>query len=425
MLNLETSSVHTANPLADSTDSANPLIESNDPFGASRLPLYNNATFEYASSDMLAKVSKNMAFGYVYTRSSNPTVHAYEDRIRGMSGAMGVIATTSGMSAIVLAALSLLKSGDRLVSTGRVFGHTLGFFAQTLAGFGIEAVLIDIEDENALKSALSDSRVKMLFFETLNNPWLQIVDLRKVCSLAHEHGVPVVADCTLTPFAFFNAKKFGIDVEIISSTKIISGGGGGLGGLVLDYGTFDWSKHSNLKDIFKKSGKWAFLYKARKEILVYLGLIAAPYNAHMHISGLETLTLRANKACQNALAIAEFLESHSIPTNYVALRSSPYFALCQEQFNGQGGCILTFKLGSKKRAYAFMDALRIIKIATNIYDTKTLIISPSDVIYPDTPIAEQEALGITSDMLRLSVGIENVEDLIADIKVALQKADSV
>ena len=208
MLNLETSSVHTANPLADSTDSANPLIESNDPFGASRLPLYNNATFEYASSDMLAKVSKNMAFGYVYTRSSNPTVHAYEDRIRGMSGAMGVIATTSGMSAIVLAALSLLKSGDRLVSTGRVFGHTLGFFAQTLAGFGIEAVLIDIEDENALKSALSDSRVKMLFFETLNNPWLQIVDLRKVCSLAHEHGVPVVADCTLTPFSFFNAKKF-------------------------------------------------------------------------------------------------------------------------------------------------------------------------------------------------------------------------
>lgn len=422
MIELETSLVHTLNPLA--TSNASPLMKNKDLFGASRTPLYNNATFEFEHSDTLANVSKDMGFGFIYSRSGNPTVQSFEERIRGISKAMGVVATTSGMAAITLATLSLCKSGDCFITTDRIFGHTLGFFKQTLKNLGIEAVFVDLQDLKALRAALQNSHAKMLFFETLNNPWLQTYDIKALCNLAHEYNVPVVADSTLTPFGIFDAKKHGVDIEVISSTKIISGGGGGLAGLVLDYGNFNWESFDNLKAEFQKSGKWAFVYKARKEIMLYLGLIANPANAHAHLLGLETLSLRAEKACSNALKLAEFLESQNISTSYPALRSSPYFQLCNEQFNGRGGCILTFSLANKQKAHSFMDALQIIKIATNIYDAKTLIISPSDVLYPQTPLDIQEKLGIRENMLRLSVGIENVNDLIDDIKVALKIADT-
>ncbi len=416
-LGLNTRCVH--NTITNQENKQQKIAPNNDKHGATRLPLYSNATFEFPNSESIAKVSKGIMYGHVYSRSSNPNIEEFENRIKGISKAMGVIATSSGMGAIALTIFSLLKSGDCFLSTSKVFGHTLGFFEKSLKNLNIEAQFVDFTDLRAVEKALNNSKIKMIFVEPLNNPWLEIADIKAISSLAVHAGIPLVVDSTMTPFPLFQAYKYGANIEIISSTKVISGGGGGLGGLVLDYGNFEWKNFSHLKEESKKSGQFAFLYKARKEIMLYFGLMASPYNAHAHCLGAETLTLRTLKACENAQQVAEFLYNQGIEVNYPALPSSPYYQLCQSQFNGYGGSVLTFKLDSKQQAYSMMNKLCMIKQATNIYDSKSLIMSPADVIYAQSTKEQREKVEIYDNMLRLALGIEDIADIIADIKNAL------
>ncbi|MDR3346552.1 MAG: aminotransferase class V-fold PLP-dependent enzyme, partial [Campylobacteraceae bacterium] len=390
-----------------------------DAHGALRMPIYENAAYEFDSSEELSIVSAGKKMGHVYSRSSNPTVEDFELHIKALTNSIGVVALGSGMAAITTAILTLVRAGESVITTNRLFGHTLSFFQNTLPNMGVTVKFVDVLDEKAVEAAF-DERVRLLFLETVSNPQLQIADLEKLSKIAHSHDVPFVLDTTMTPFYLFDAKKFGIDVEVLSSTKFISGGGTSVGGLIVDHGIFEWKKVKLLDKYYAKVGPMAFLYKVRKEIFQALGAVLSPHNAYMQTLGLETMALRIDRACENALALASWLQGVKgiNEVNYPLLSSSPFYELSKKQFKSCGS-ILTFEVESEKAAYKFMDKLQIIRRATNIHDNKTLIVSPYFVIYPLNSHEEKMSLGIKPNMLRLSVGIEDIEDLREDIAQAL------
>ncbi|MDR0468273.1 MAG: aminotransferase class V-fold PLP-dependent enzyme [Campylobacteraceae bacterium] len=390
-----------------------------DAYGALRMPIYENAAYEFDSSLELKEVSLGKIPKHVYSRSSNPTVEDFELHIKNLTGAFGVLALGSGMAAIATTILTLVKAGESIITTKYLFGHTLAFFQNTLPNMGINVKFVNVLDEKEVENAFDES-VRVLFLETISNPQLQVANLKKLSSIAHKHNVPLVADTTMTPFYILEAKKFGIDIEVLSSTKFISGGGTSVGGLILDHGSFDWSKFSLLEKYYKKAGHFAFLFKARKEIFQGLGATLSPNNAYLQTLGLETMVLRVDRACQNALELALWLKNSKKVqnVNYPFLEDSPFYKIAKEQFR-YAGSILTFEVESIEVAYRFMDNLKIIRRATNLHDNKTLIISPYDVIYPFNSHEEKMSLEIKPNMMRVSVGIEDIEDLKEDIEQAL------
>jgi O-acetylhomoserine (thiol)-lyase len=393
--------------------------QTKDIHGALRMPIYENAAYEFASSEEFSDVSLGKIAKHVYSRSSNPTVEDFELHIKSLTNALGVLALGSGMAAVTNAILTLVKAGESVITTKYLFGHTLTFFQKTLPNMGINVKFVNVLDEEEIKNAFDDS-VKVLFLETISNPQLQVADLQKLSDIAHSYNVPLVADTTMTPFYIFDAKKFGVDIEVLSSTKFISGGGTSVGGLIIDHGLFNWRKFALLEDYYKKAGHFAFLYKARKEIFQGLGAVLSPTNAYLQTLGLETMALRIDRACQNALELAVWLQNKQEiqNVNYPFLEDSPFYKLAKEQFK-YAGSILTFEVKSQEAAYKFMDNLKIIRRATNLHDNKTLIVSPYYVIYPFNSHEEKTNLDIKPNMMRLSVGIEDIEDIKEDISQAL------
>jgi O-acetylhomoserine (thiol)-lyase len=330
--------------------------------------------------------------------------------------ALGVLALGSGIAAVTNAILTLVKAGESVITTKYLFGHTLTFFQKTLPNMGINVKFVNVLDEEEIKNAFDES-VKVLFLETISNPQLQVADLRKLSDIAHSYNVPLVADTTMTPFYIFDAKKFGVDIEVLSSTKFIGGGETSVGGLIIDHGLFNWCKFALLEDYYKKAGHFVFLYKARKEIFQGLGAVLSPTNAYLQTLGLETMALRIDRACQNTLDAIWLQSRQEIQNvNYPFLKDSPFYELAKEQFK-YAGSILTFEVKSQEAAYNFMDNLKIIHRATNLHDNKTLIVSPYYVIYPFN--SHEESLDIKPNMMRLSVGIEDIEDIKEDISQAL------
>jgi O-acetylhomoserine (thiol)-lyase len=390
-----------------------------DIHGALRMPIYENAAYEFASSEEFSDVSLGKIAKHVYSRSSNPTVEDFELHIKSLTNALGVLALGSGMAAVTNAILTLVKAGESVITTKYLFGHTLTFFQKTLPNMGINVKFVNVLDEEEIKNAFDES-VKAIFLETISNPQLQVADLRKLSDIAHSYNVPLIADTTMTPFYIFDAKKFGVDIEVLSSTKFISGGGTSVGGLIIDHGLFNWCKFALLEDYCKKVGHFAFLYKARKEIFQGLGAVLSPTNAYLQTLGLETMALRIDRACQNALELAVWLQNRQEiqNVNYPFLEDSPFYKLAKEQFK-YAGSILTFEVKSQEAAYKFMDNLKIIRRATNLHDNKTLIVSPYYVIYPFNSHEEKINLDIKPNMMRLSVGIEDIEDITEDISQAL------
>lgn len=393
-----------------------------DQYGAMRFPIYQCSAFEFEKSEDLEAVFKGQKMGHVYTRSSNPSIEEFELKVKAISGAFGVLATATGMAAIANALFALVKSGDNIITTQYLFGNTLSLFQTLLSDFGVEVRYVDLSDTEAIKAAI-DANTRLLFCESVSNPQLIVPDFGAIKSVLKERHVPLIVDTTATPWNIFDARKHGVDIEIISATKYISGGGHVLGGLIVDNGTFNWKNHVTLEPFFKKFGPFAFMARLRKETFRNLGSSLTAQSAYLLSLGLETMDLRVKRSCENALAVAKHLQSKPeiISVEYPFLETSRYRTHASQYFNGGGGIVsLSFK--DKASAYTFLNRLNIIKRGTNVQDNKSLAIATYHTIYAEYSDEQKAAYGLTEGMIRLSVGIEDLEDLIADIDQALATA---
>ncbi|WP_347839523.1 PLP-dependent transferase [uncultured Draconibacterium sp.] len=391
-----------------------------DPHNALQMPLYEAVAYEFDSAEQIEANFRGEYIAHVYSRSSSPTVEYFELKLKALTQSSAVIAVSSGMAAISNTLLALTKAGQNIISGNRLFGHTYALFQNTLSEFGLETRFSKLCSESEIEK-LIDKNTRAIYFETVTNPQLDIADIEMLSRVAKKHQLLLIADSTLTPPNVFNAGEFGINIEVLSTTKYISGGATSFGGAIIDHGNYDWKRNPNLSAYTEKFKANAFVAKIRKNIYRNTGGSMAPQTARFQIQGLDILELRVEKCFQNCLALGNFLNAHPQvkKVSYPGLETDERYPLAQKYFNGIPGTIMSFELESKTACYAFMNRLQIIRRATNLNDNKTLIIHPYSTIYAEFTEEERSAAGINDCMLRLSVGIENVGDVIADIEAAL------
>ncbi len=390
-----------------------------DVHGAIKYPIYAGVAFNFDSAEDLEAAFAYRKPAHAYSRVTNPTVELFERKLNSLENGRGAIAVASGMAAISNVFLNLVRRDENIVSTNSLFGNTYSFFKHTLNNFGIETRFVDIHDPAQVRSAI-DHKTRAVFLETISNPKMSVPDIGKIVEISHENGVAVVVDGTVTTPYLFNGKKFGVDVVVHSSTKLISGGATSIGGVIVDLGHCSWSGYPSLEN-YQKLGSMAFLARLRKEVYRDIGACMAPQTAYLQSLGLETLSLRVDKVCQNTQGIAEYLctQSKIKKLNYPGLPDSPFYELASKQFANHFGGVLSFELADKPTCFRFLNRLEIIKRATNLGDNTSLILHPASTIFNEYSPQEKEMLGVTEGLIRLSVGIENVEDLIRDIHQAL------
>ncbi|HEY4934122.1 MAG TPA: aminotransferase class V-fold PLP-dependent enzyme [Terriglobales bacterium] len=392
-----------------------------DAHGTLRMPVYDSVAFEHETAENMQAAFEGRLPAHSYSRISNPTIEDYEQRVRLLANALGVIAVSSGMAAISNVILALAEAGTNIVTTRSLFGNTYSLFENTLRPWGLDINYVDLSNPDALATAI-DENTRAVFLETITNPQLQVFDVEAVAKVVHAHNVPVIVDGTVTTPYLFRARDFGADLEVVASTKYISGGATSVGGLIFDYGTFNWRRNPKVAPWVAKFGANALLVWMRADVYRNLGSCLSPHNAYLQTLGLETLSLRAQRSCENALAVAQYLErghERIRSVNYPGLTSSPYHSIAKRQFPHGFGGILTFTLGSKTECFALMDRLRLIRRATNINDNKSLILHPASTIYCEYSPVEKEEMQVSESMLRLSVGIEDVDDIIEDLQAGL------
>ncbi|MDX9881922.1 MAG: aminotransferase class V-fold PLP-dependent enzyme [Prolixibacteraceae bacterium] len=402
------------------TRSLNVPYAKNDPHRALSMPTYHSVAFEFDTAEDIAANFRGELPAHAYSRTGNPTVEYFEHKLKALTGAHQVLALASGMAAVSAVIMAVSKSGDNIISGKNLFGHTAALFAQSLKNFGLETRFADLNlPEKAER--LIDKNTRAIFFETVTNPQLEIADIEKLSALAQKHGLLLIADSTLTPPICFHAARFGVDVEVMSTTKFISGGATSVGGAIADYGTFDWNSNPNTREFAGRFGKDAFIARLRKNYFRNLGACMSPQVAQLQIAGLDILELRFERCCQNTMALGEFLLRHKkvARVDYPGLPSSPYYELALKQFEGKPGAILTFDLESQEECFRFMNRLKIIRRATNLNDNKSLIIHPYSTIYNEFTELQRTEMNIRNTMMRLSVGIEGADDLMEDIEQAL------
>ena len=391
-----------------------------DIHGVLRIPIYDAAAFEYPTSESLENAFNGSVPGHIYTRTSNPTIEYFEKIIKNITDAKGVIAVSSGMAAISNVIMTIATSGKNIVTSKYIFGNTYSLFSSTLPSYNINFKFTDLTNRKAIENEIDNNTIA-IFYETITNPQLEVADTKMLSDIAKKNNLLLIADTTLTPPYIFNSKKHGVDVEIISCTKYISGGGTSIGGLIIDNGIFDWNKIEKLKLFTEKFKDMAFIAKLKKEVYRNFGACLSPNNAYLQILGLETMPLRIDRSCSNTLELANWLNKQTKikHVNYPGLQSSPFNNTAKSQFGNLFGGILTFDLESKQQCFNFMDKLQLIHRATNMNDNKSLIIHPASTIYIEFGDKNLKELGVRDTMMRLSVGIEDVEDLKEDIKQAL------
>ena len=392
-----------------------------DPYKTLQMPLYEAVAFEFDSAEQIEANFKGEYPAHAYSRTSNPTVEYFEKKLRELTDSNSVVAVSSGMAAISNTIMAICKTGDNIIAGNRLFGHTYALFKQTFPDFGIEVRFSDLCVESEIEK-LCDSNTRAIYFETVTNPQLEIPDIEMLARVAQKYKLILIADSTLTPPNVFNAGKWGINIEVISTTKYISGGATSFGGAIIDYGNYDWKLNPNFAAYNEKYKKNAFFAKIKKNIFRNTGGSMAPQTARYQIQGLDILELRVEKCYKNCIMLGDYLESNPKITraDYPGLRNDTGYERAQKYFQGIPGTIMSFDLESKAACFAFMNKLQIIRRATNLNDNKTLIIHPESTIYAEFSEAERHEAGIRDTMMRLSVGIENVEDLIADIEQALK-----
>lgn len=388
---------------------------------ALHMPIYSNAAFEFENAEQMENAFLGRQPDHMYSRISNPTVENFEQKIKAITGALSVTALSSGMAAISNVFFTFAEAGDNIITSKHLFGNSFSFFNSTLRAFGVEPRFCDLTDINDIERNI-DNKTKALFFETITNPQLEVVDIHQLSLIARNHQLLLIADSTITPFNIFKAKDLGVNIEVISSTKIISGGATSIGGLIVDYGTFDWKSIPKLESLAHKFGPFAFNAKLRKEVFRNLGACLSPFNAYLQSIGLETLDLRYAKAASNCIRMAEFLKQHNrvVSVNFPGLKDSPFYDISKNQFGGLPGAVLSFNLTSKEECYEFLNKLTIIRRATNLFDNKTLIMHPASTIFCEYSKAARDDMGVPDTLIRLSLGIEDIDDLIGDINNALK-----
>ena len=377
----------------------NPYVRP-DVYGALAVPVYNNVAFEFEDAAEMADAFCNRIKAPDYARVENPTVTNFEQRVKALTGADHVTAFNSGMAAISNTLLAASKQGKNIVSSHHLFGNTLALISTTLKRFGVEPRLRDLTNLEAVAEAI-DEQTCAVFLEVVTNPQLEVANLKAIAEIAHRKGIPVIADSTVIPFTETNLKALGVDIEVVSSTKYLSGGGTSLGGLVIDYGTFP--------DINKR---------VKYELLFNLGAYMTPQAAYMQTLGLETLDVRYQRQAGNALWLAQEL-SKVVKVNYVGLDSNPYHALAQQQFGPTAGAMFTIDLESKEACFRFLNRLKLVHRATNLFDSRTLAIHPASTIFGNFPETQLKEMDVRQTTIRLSIGLEDKEDILADIKQAL------
>lgn len=377
----------------------NPFVRP-DVYGALAVPVYNNVAFEFEDAAEMADAFCNRIKAPDYARVENPTVTNLEQRVQTLTGAKHVTAFNSGMAAISNTLLAVSEQGRNLVSSHHLFGNTLALITTTLKRFGVEPRLRDLTSLEAVAEAI-DENTCAVFLEVVTNPQLEVADLKAIAEIAHKKNVPVIADSTVIPFTETNLKALGVDVEVVSSTKYLSGGGTSLGGLVIDYGTFP--------DINKR---------LKYELLFNLGAYMTPQAAYMQTLGLETLDVRYQRQTTNALWLAREL-SKVVKVNYVGLENNPYHALALQQFGHTAGAMFTIDLDSKEVCFRFLNRLKLVHRATNLFDSRTLAIHPASTIFGNFSESQLRDMDVRQTTIRLSIGLEDKEDILADIKQAL------
>ncbi len=393
-----------------------------DAHGALRTPVYDTAAFEFASAEEMRAVFEGRQPSHAYSRISNPTVEDYELRVASLADALGVVAVASGMAAITSVVMALAEAGTNIVTTRALFGNTISLGGHTLAPWGLEVRYVDMTRPEQVAAAI-DERTRMVYLEVITNPQLEVADVPAIVAVADARGVPVVLDGTATTLYLLRSADVGVAVEVISATKYISGGATSIGGLVVDNGTFDWSSSPRLRPWFEKAGPYALLVALRREVNRNLGACLSPHNAYLQALGLETLAMRVDRSCANALELAQRLSAHPRVrrVNYPGLPGSPAHPTAARLLTKGFGGILTLELEDRAACFAFMDALALVRRATNVNDSKSLIIHPASTIYAEFTPAQRAEMGVPDGLLRLSVGIEDLEDIAADLDQALAR----
>ena len=412
--------------------------------GARALPIYQTTSFVFDSADHAASLFNLQTFGNVYSRLSNPTVAALEERVAALEGGRAAVATASGMAAEALALTTLLQAGDHVVAAGALYGGSVTMLAVNLKKFGIETTFVDATNPDAFAAAIRPN-TRAVFAETLGNPSMVVLDIGAIAGVAHAHGLPLIVDNTVPSPILCNPLKHGADIVVHSATKYIGGHGTTMGGVVVEGGKFPWdngkfpemvepSRAYHGVKFYETFGDFGYTMKARMEVNRTFGGVLSPMNAWQLLQGAETLHLRMREHCRNALKVAQFLQGHPQVqwVNYPGLPGSPYHALAHKQFravDGHPGAsgILTFGVKSAKGGGAaagekFIDACEFLSHLANIGDAKTLVIHPASTTHRQLNEEELARAGVGPDMVRLSVGIEDVDDILWDIDQALDKA---
>lgn len=393
--------------------------------GASAVPICQTVSYSYDTAQALADAFAGRAPGYIYTRIANPTTTALESRLTEFEDGIGCIATSSGMAAIASAVMALVKAGDEIVAAAGIFGGTVSLFEKTLTRFGVKTTFIDVADTNNFADAIND-KTKLVFIETVGNPRMDVPDVPAVAEIAHKAGIPLIVDNTVTTPAIFKPGEFGADIVVHSTSKFINGHGTAIGGAIIDSGNYNWRQgpFDEIKDISQRVGQLAFLWYLRNVIYRDLGGCPAPMNSFLLLQGLETLPSRMNRHCENAEKLARFLESHPKVSwvNYPGLETSKFHERAMKLFGGRASGLLTFGLGDKQKAFEFLDSLRLVKNQANLGDVKTLALHAASTIFHEFDADELGPMGVTDDLVRVSVGIEDFEDIKADFEQAIERA---
>ena len=394
-----------------------------DAYGALNMPVYYTSAFEFPSAKAMSDAFCGRSPMPSYSRIANPTTTYLEERVRQLTGAVSVTALNTGMAAIAYALTAVSAAGLNIVASKHLFGNSVSLLRDTLGGLGVETRFADFTHLEEVER-LIDENTCALFFEIITNPQLFVADIQALAAIAHRKGVPLIADSTIVPFSSFHASRFGVDIEVVSSTKYISGGGTGLGGLLIDYGTFDWlqSPTSALLQRVKKVGKrLAFTARVKTELITNLGSLMTPQAAYMETLGLDTLDIRYRRQSMTTLWLARQCQQLSAiqHVNYTGLEDNPFYELSCRQFGSLPGAVFTIDLISKEAAFAFIDKLKVIRRATNLFDRKSLAIHPASTIFGLFTREQCEEMGVRDTTVRISVGLEDGEDLLEDIRQAL------
>lgn len=381
------------------TQAIHSRFQTKDAYGSLAMPVYHTAAYEFDNATEMADAFCGKTDAPDYSRVTNPTVTYFENKVKAMCNAHGVIAVSSGMAAISNTLICLTAAGKNIVTSRHLFGNTYSLIAGTMMRFGVKPHLTDLTNLKEVENAI-DNDTACIFMEIITNPQMEVADIAALAEIAHKKGIPLVADTTMIPFTQFDAHSLGVDIEVVSSTKYLSGGATSIGGLVIDYGTTP-----NFTD------------RMRKELLMNLGAYMTPHVAYMQNLGLETLDARYKVQADNALRVAQALKDveQIKRVNYIGLEDNPFYELSRRQFGKTSGAMLTIDLDSQEACFDFINRLQVVRRATNLFDNKTLAIHPASTIFGNFTPRQRQKMDVLDTSIRLSIGLEAAEDIIKDI----------